>query len=298
MAPRCIVELRWGRLAGTKAVIRPGMTLRVGRSDRTALPVPHDAELSNVHFELAWDGETCRVRDLGSASGTTLGGAPVPLSGDTEVPHGGWIRAGQTDFLVYVEGRVPPPDEDEELGEVDEATGEPVDEEARARWAKRREASARALATLREEAAREPLYAVLDGARDDRILMHLRASVEPHRSLYEGAEGETFEDVAPYLAGPMQTDSDLLDRLISEGFGRRWGIYCTSREPFREVRRHFRRFLMVEVEETGERVYFRFYDPDVMKTFAEVCTPMQRGQLRACIRQIWVEDAEGVTAVA
>jgi pSer/pThr/pTyr-binding forkhead associated (FHA) protein len=288
MTPRCIVEVRWGKLAGTKGVLAPGQTLRVGHSERADLPVPVDPRLSNTHFELTWDGEKCLVRDLESATGITLGGNPVRTA---EVPHGGWIRAGKTDFMVYVEGRTPPgDDEDEDEGEEDEAL--------RAERQRRREGAQRALAVLRAEAAKAPLYAVLDAARDARILVLLRESIEPHRSLYEGEEGEPFEDVAPYIVGPFAPDSRLLERLCVEGWGRRWGIHCTSREPVREVRRHFRRFLMVEVEETRERVYFRFYDPDVLRGFAEVWTPMQRGQLLAMVDAILVEDETGVATLS
>jgi hypothetical protein len=60
-----------------------------------------------------------------------------------------------------------------------------------------------------------------------------------------------------------------------EGWGKRWGIYLTSREKFVEVRRHFRRFLMVEFEETREQVYFRFYDPWVMGAFSKAWTVRQ-----------------------
>ena len=42
--------------------------------------------------------------------------------------------------------------------------------------------------------------------------------------------------MAPYLVGPMRKDSALLERLFREGHGKRWGIYCTSREKFAEVR--------------------------------------------------------------
>jgi hypothetical protein len=85
-------------------------------------------------------------------------------------------------------------------------------------------------------------------------------------------EGETLEEVAPYGVGPMREDSELLDRLVLEGWGKRWGIWCTSEEKFVEIRRHWRRFLMVELEETGEKVYFRFYDPGVMRVFRETFT--------------------------
>jgi hypothetical protein len=87
----------------------------------------------------------------------------------------------------------------------------------------------------------------------------------------------------------MQPDSALLDKLVLEGWGRRWGIYCTSKHPFREVRRHFRRFLMVELEATGERVYFRFVDPDVLVPFLDVATPDQKTLLTEHLTSITAE---------
>jgi hypothetical protein len=273
-APRCIVEIRWGKLTGTKVVIEPGGRLRVGRTERADLVVAHDGKMSQLHFELGWDGERCTLRDLGSLEGTKLGGAMVK---EGEVPHGGWVQAGETDFMVYMEGRTPPAEEDEK----------PSLEEM-----ERRGAAAEALEMLRAEAATSPLYAVLDGARDDRILELLREHVEPHRSLYEGAEGESLDEVAPYLVGPMQDGSALLEKLVQEGWGKRWGIWCTSREGFREVRRHWRRLLMVEIEETGEPLYFRFYDPLVMAWTSKIAYQTQkisvRGETRIVHEPEWL----------
>jgi hypothetical protein len=264
-SPRCIVEIRWGKLAGTKAFLAAGASLHVGRTDRADLVVAHDRRMSHVHFGLSWDGQRCILQDAGSIDGTRLNGEAVQ---EAAVPHGGWIQAGETDLLVYHEAHTPPRDDDDEL-----------DAEARRRRARRLDAAEDALETLRAEAAKEPLHAIVDAARDDRILELLREHVEPHRSLYEGAEGETLDEVAPYLVGPMQAGSALLEKLVMEGWGRRWGIWCTSREPFREVRRHWRRFLMVELHETRERVYFRFVDPGVLVPFMAVASDDQRAAL-------------------
>ena len=282
---RCIVEVRWGKLAGTKVAIEPGRSLRVGRTDRADLALPHDGKMSSVHFTLAWDGHRCTLRDAGSLSGTSLGGDPVT---EADVPHGAWIQAGDTDFMVYFEAHTPPHDDDDEPADAESEYEESATTHTPEQLA-RRTAAAAALETLRAHAAREPLYAVLDAARDDRILELLREHVEPHRSLYEGAQGEPLEEVAPYLVGPLAPDSALLDKLVLEGWGRRWGIYCTSAEPFREVRRHLRRFLMVTLEETGERVYFRFVDPDVLVPFMEVATDEQKASLTTLLSGIAAE---------
>jgi len=275
-SPRLIVEVRYGKLAGTKTVVAPGRALRVGRTDLADLVIGHDTQMSGTHFELQWDGACCALRDLHSQGGTRLGGQTVEQA---DVPHGGWIQAGETDFLVYVEGKTNPP---AELLEDDELARE----EARLL------AAERALVSLRSLAADKPLYAVLDMARDRRILGLVREHVEPHRSLYDGPQGELYEDLAPYLVGPMRPDSALLDRLVREGFGKRWGIHCTSDEKFAEVRRHFRRFLMVELDETNEQVYFRFYDPGVARVFWPTCHAAQRAELYGTLGDLLVEGKD------
>lgn len=290
MQPRLIVEVRWGPMNARKVAVDAGATLRVGRTDRADLVIPDDKHVSAVHFSLTWNGQHATVRDHDSQEGTFLDGERIKSG---QVGHASWIRAGETDFSVHVEDAIPPPEEDDP--EDDELLAE--DErwlagEQRAEEQKRREAARVALAKLREEAAKAPMFAILDAARDDRILELLRQSVEAHQSLYEGIQGEPLATVAPYLTGPFRKDSVLLDRLVMEGWGRRWGIYVTSREPFKEVRRHFRRFLMVEVEETGEPLYFRFYDPWVLRTFWPATTPQQAADLGKPLGGVFVEGEE------
>jgi hypothetical protein len=254
----------------------------LGRASTADLAVRHDQRLLGVHFQIAWDGANCRLRDLSGGHGTLLGGAPVA---EAEVPHRGWIRAGETDFTVHFEGHSPPPEDDED--DEDEDPG------LQASRQRRRDTAEVALLSLRAEAAMEPLYGVMDASRGDRILQLLREHVEPHRSLYEGQGGEPLEDVAPYLVGPMAPDSRLLARLVLEGWGLRWGIFCTSREPFTDVRRHFRRFLLVQREATGERGYFRFYDPAVLRAVWGPCWPSEKSALVGPCGALLVEGKTG-----
>lgn len=280
MEPRCVVEIRWGPLAGTKAVIPPGGAIRVGRSGRVDVAVPRDAKLSAVHFQLTWDGRRCALEDLGSVAGTRLEGAAVARA---EVEHGAWIQAGDTDFTVHVEGYTPPPPEDEAA----------LPGRERYLRGKRRAAGEAALAALRAEQEAAPLYAVVDASRGARILELLREAVEPHRSLYQGARGDALEDVAPYLVGPFEPGSRLLERLIAEAWGEGAAIFCTCRRQPAELRRHLRRFLVVEVHESGERVYFRFYDPRVLRRFLPTCSPRQEEELFGDIQVFLLEGERG-----
>jgi len=267
---RAIVEVRSGPLLGAKALIAPGERLRVGRTERAHLVVPRDGQMSGLHCELAWDGETCRLRDEKSARGTLLGGGAI--TGEVEVPHGSWIQAGETSFSVYFEAHTPPRE------------AEPLDPAIVAQ-------APRALSELDREIGQ--LYAVLDAARDERVLQLLRESVDEHRSLYQGIQGEAMAAEAPYLVC-FRRGSGLLERLVREGWGRSWGVFVTSRQSFKAVRRHFRRFLLVEEDGTFERLYFRFYDPRVLREFLPMATVRQRDDLLgAVVESVLVEGERG-----
>jgi pSer/pThr/pTyr-binding forkhead associated (FHA) protein len=270
---RGILEICHGAHAGRKIVLDPGSTVRVGRTERADVGISGDAQMSGAHFQVTWDGAECHVRDLESARGTLVGGVPAM---EAPVPHGGWIRAGSTDFLFHIEGNTPPPfdDEDAPLETLEES-----------------DAKEHALVKLHERAAAGTLFAVVDPAREDRLLLLMRESVDRCQSLYDGVQGMTMAEVAPYLVA-LEPQSNLLTRLIVEGWQRRWGVYLVSEAPFAEVRRHLRRLLMVE-DERGNTLYFRFYDPLVLTTFLPTCTRQQRGDVFGDIAVFLLEGPMG-----
>jgi hypothetical protein len=132
------------------------------------------------------------------------------------------------------------------------------------------------------------LYALFDAARDSRVLRLLRASSEPYRSLYEGPQGEELADYAPYLV-ELPRSSNLLEPLVQQGWGQSWGMFLTSRSSFPEVRKHFRRFLLVQFED-GREAYFRFYDPRVLRRYLPTCTPEEIAKFFGPIEAFVLED--------
>jgi pSer/pThr/pTyr-binding forkhead associated (FHA) protein len=269
VAPRFIVEVCFGPNARRRAVIEAGRTLRVGRTELADMVLPGDEQLSRVHFELAWDGARCALRDLGSARGTLVDGEPVTAA---EVPHGAWIRAGETDFAVYVEQRTPPPID------APEPAPKPMRDAA--------------IAELSAEAEKGTLFAVLDCARDPRIGMLLRESADEVHPLYQGITAETMAEVAPYLVR-FEAGSRLLARLVGEGWGRAWGVYLVSRSTARELRAHLRRHVFVTDEERDAPMYFRFYDPRVLPLFLPTCSVRQEDELFGAIDAFLCEDEAG-----
>jgi len=139
------------------------------------------------------------------------------------------------------------------------------------------------------------LYALLDAARDGRIARLLDQSPEEHASLYEGPQGEELAEVAPYLVR-LEPHSPLLAELLRRGWGNAWGLYLFSEEPFRLVRRHFRHFLKVRTEE-GRELYFRFYDPRVLRVFLPTCRPDEVLQLFGPVTRFVVEGTDASKAL-
>lgn len=134
----------------------------------------------------------------------------------------------------------------------------------------------------------EPLFALLDAARDDRVLELLRSSGDRYESLYEGQQGQYLAQSAPYLV-ELPKDSPLLATLVREGWGRSWGVYLSSLKPFPEVRRHFRQFLLVRTQD-GRELYFRFYDPRVLRVFLATCDDNEISEFFGPVQSYLVED--------
>lgn len=270
---RVIVEVRYGPMAARKGIIQPGGSLVVGRSDEADLPMTYGEELSAKHFEITWDGKTCRLRDLESHNGTQLSGDPVK---EATLSNGSWVRAAGIDFMVYFEAATRP--SSGQISTLPVALREQALEELRA--------------AMRDG----PLYAVLDSARNDRVLTVLREAVEEHRSLYDGVTADRMADGAPYIVR-FREDSGLLTRLVMEGWGDAWGIYLTSQRPLNEVRAHLRKLIMVSLEEDGvpegEPVYFRFYDPRVMEAFLPIVNSRQEDEIFGDVQRFLYEDSEG-----
>lgn len=266
---RGILQVWTGRESFRKLIFEPGAPRTVGSAN--ADYVVHAEPDGGQQFQLVWDG-LCAHVVASDPHKVTIGGASCWYG---EMAHGGWMTAGTTSYRFHAEDRTPPLEPPEPT---------PASQAALARFAALRDAGC--------------LYAVIDAARSERALQLATESVDPLASLYDGEPGRALDDVAPYLV-QLRRDSDLLERLVAEGWGRGWGLFLESPAEFDAVRRHLRRFLMVELEGESRRVYFRFYDPRVMQTFADAITPEQRADLLQVVDAIHFEgDAGAVRTLA
>ncbi len=268
---RLIIEVKCGPLAGQRRVVQTD-ELWVGRSTRADLKVDGDEQLAVKHFALVREGEAHWLR--------TREGSPTLLNGeeasDTELRHCDWIRAGDTDFIVYREGALYLPDAAEVIAQ----------------------SPARTTALQALQALPSRRYAVLDAARERHIWLLLMCVPERWQSLYEGADATKLAAACPYLVELGDAEQGgLAEQLIAQGWGNSWGIFLSSSRPFAAVRRHLRKLLKVTIEGETNRAYFRFYDPRVLRDFLPLATVKQRTSIFDEIDPILLEDEAGEVRV-
>lgn len=147
------------------------------------------------------------------------------------------------------------------------------------------------LKTLQSQAL--PVFGVLDAARDRWIRPALAASGEQYQSLYEGPKGDALAEAAPYLV-LLPPGSALLRALAEQHWGASFGIYLTCRLPFLEVRKHFRRLMIVKSED-DRKLYFRFYDPRVLRVYLPACSPTDAAAFFGPVRHFFTEAEDPAT---
>lgn len=111
------------------------------------------------------------------------------------------------------------------------------------------------------------LFAVLD-ACDEPLVLHIVAELGKSAvSLYHGKAAEEYASFAPYL---VSVNDATLQTIQTELAARPWGFLAGTPADITlaDVRRHFRKFLMVQSPE-GKELYFRFYDPRFLPIFLQ-----------------------------
>lgn len=230
------LEITKGKYAANTVALEEGDVCRVGRGAWAEVFLPDAFGLAENHFLLGFDGFSGRLIDSGG--GTFLDGEKILAA---EIEESCQIKAGETEFAVLFE---------DDLGQNEPDT--PI----------------KRLANFLQNRDGD-LFCLLDAARDEKILPLLQKSNVKFMSLYQGESQRQMADVAPYLI-EFGENRQFLEKLLRHGWGKRWFSFLTSNAPFAALRKHFRKFLFVK-DERGESVYFRFYDPSILRTFLPAC---------------------------
>jgi len=259
-----MLEVQSGASAGRKITLESGRSVRIGRTSLADVAFPGDPRMSGVHFVLECGDDGCVLRDAGSTNGTMVNGRRVDSA---VLVQGDMVTAGETTFFVHaVKGEAPAP--------VVAAPKEAKPQDPLTRM-------------LRNDF--QPLYAILDAAREPSVLKVLIESGAMRQSLFEGVAGAHLAHFAPYLVA-LPADAPLIEALAKQAWGKSWGIFVASEFAFDDLRGHCRNLLTVRTPDG--QAYFRFYDPRVLRIFLPTCLPEEVNALFGPVKYYLMEDEE------
>ena len=116
-------------------------------------------------------------------------------------------------------------------------------------------------------------YILLDAARMELNIEEAKKLNPEFLCLYRGKSEQDLECVAPYIF-TFKQNTAFANWYYENGWGDAWGILLNSAYSLEDLYKHFRKFLMVQTEDK-EELYFRFYDPRVLRIFLPTCDKEQ-----------------------
>jgi hypothetical protein len=134
-------------------------------------------------------------------------------------------------------------------------------------------------------------FALLDSARDEDIFALLRRSRLDHLSLFIGTLVPELAMASPYVVH-LGSRSWATREILKNGWGESWGLFFRSHFILQDLRRHFRRLLQVE-DDTGKRLFFRFYDPRVLRAFLPTCREDELETVFGPVERFMMESSTG-----
>ena len=139
------------------------------------------------------------------------------------------------------------------------------------------------------------IYAILDAAQDENIYKLLMGCTEEFTCLFNGEIPNVLARAAPYLI-KIPVRSPIFEQIYQNGFFNNWGIFFFSYESGTALRKHFQSLLRVKTED-GRRLYFRYYDPRVLRTYLPTCTPSELRQFFSFVDTFWAAAEEGESVI-
>jgi hypothetical protein len=138
--------------------------------------------------------------------------------------------------------------------------------------------------------ARARTYCVLDGAAVKDLPRHLYEMKPPNYCLLRGELTPDMVHVAPYVALMIPGEA-FSDWVVENCFGANRGIFVQTRFSIKEMRKHFRALITV-LDEKGDPMLFRFYDPRVFRKFLPTCDGEQIETFFGSVDKFFLEDED------
>ena len=134
------------------------------------------------------------------------------------------------------------------------------------------------------------VYAALDGASVPGLLARLHSTQRLRFvCLYRGALRPDMAQVAPYLVA-IEPESEFMHWLLANGWDNHWGVFLRTRARMIDVRKHLRNLNRVYGPQL-QSLWFRYYDPRVLRAFLPLCESHQLPELFGPVCT-WVVEAE------
>jgi len=135
-------------------------------------------------------------------------------------------------------------------------------------------------------------FLLLDAARMHGDIYQAREMNPENTCLYEGDSEKFLGSVAPWLFG-FDRESEFATWVLRHARGNSWGIFMRSAaEPVR-LYKHLRKFLIVQGED-GKEMYFRYYDPRVLRVFLPTCEAPQLKEFFGPVEAFLAENEQGL----
>lgn len=139
------------------------------------------------------------------------------------------------------------------------------------------------------------VWAVLDGARDNRVYSAVVACYTDNCCLYSGDLPSELKLAAPYLVS-LDPEDRTTQYILKRAWGNNWGIFLRSTSNMETLRRHLKKLLVVK-DHKGRRLLFRYYDPRVLRVYLPTCWPAELETVFGPVKAYLVEGAESGTVI-
>lgn len=139
------------------------------------------------------------------------------------------------------------------------------------------------------------VYALVDGAQDEKVVPLIKAEGNDWRCLYGTDLPRVLAEVAPYVV-PLASNYPFSAYFARYGRGNNWGVMLRSSASLDELAEHFASMIRARLPE-GREVLFRFYDPRVLRTYLPTCTPEELDEVFGPVDAFLIEQMPGTWKV-
>lgn len=135
------------------------------------------------------------------------------------------------------------------------------------------------------------LFVVLDGGRNDNIHAFTRSANLPWMYLVDGVVDDTFKICAPRVIEFGEWAGESLLQLLDEIWSGSSGVFVRTNANLVTLRRHLSSLLTAALP-NDMQVFFRYFDPRVLRAYLPTCTPDELELVFGPISEFMLEGPE------